>query len=233
MITFKKLNKSKTTLTIVVNPEINNETGDEALKNIVQKSDLFLIFTDDWAINKNPLKFSNLYEATYYGLPERKKETVVELIWQALDYGRELGGGYLGYFIVLEDLNNINRINIDSIEKLGRSLIESSVWKSERLNWEELRTLYTDNRGKMKKAIDSIVKSPMIDIYRSFEKETTNDQIIFLRESTLIKLEEYFKENKFYRDSFKYSTFKRFISSAVSKICPETKINVEIKDAKA
>ena len=232
MITFKELIKSKTTLTIVVDPKINNETGNENLRNIIKRSDLFLIFTKNWSINKSPLKFSNLYGATYYGLQE-KKETIVELIWQALDYGRELGGGYLGYFIILNDLDNINEINIDSIEKLGMSLIESSVWRSEKLNWEELKELYTDNRGKIKRIIDSIVKDPIIEIYRSFENETTNDQIIFLRESTLVKLEEYFKKNKYYQDSFKYSTFKRFISSSVSKICPETKLNIEIKDAKA
>ena len=229
MKTFKEREKrSKTTLTVILDPLVKNQEESTLLKLLGDRTDLFFVFSKDWTKNKKPAKFSKIYGATYFGLQE-EKETEVNLIWEALDYGREFGEGYLGYFVVL---NNLSPDYLNSISSLGESLIETSVWFSEELGWEYLSSIYEDKRGKVRRFLEDLISSPLNDLYKSYESKTTNDSIIFLREVTIIKLEEYFNENSFYRESFNHSEFKTFISSTVDQICPETKININIRDAK-
>lgn len=229
MKTYKEKKRSSTTMTVILDPIVLTQEDSLLLKSISEQTDIFFIFTRDWTKHKKPAKFSKLYGATYWGIQERT-ESQVNLIWEALDYGREFGEGYLGYFVALKPLDQSSLVPISS---LGASLIETSVWSSEELDVEYLRNIYEDKRGRIRKFIEDLIFGPLKDLYHSYESTTTTDSVIFLREITLKRLEDYFKENELYRKTFDNSNFGTFITSATDYICPGTRINVKIENAKA
>ena len=228
MKTYKEQDRSSTTMTVILDPLIRNQEDSTLLKSLSERTDIFFVFSKAWMKNKKPPKFSKLYGATYYGTQEGS-ESEVNLIWTVLDYGREFGNGYLGYFVVLGELS---QDILDPVANLGGSLIETSVWSTEELGWEYLKSIYEDQRGKIKRIIEDLAFGPLKDLYHSYESDTTKDSVIFLREITLVRLEDYFRENELYRRTFDYSDFGTFISSVSNRVCPETRINVEIKNAK-
>lgn len=230
MKVYKEREKGSISLTVVYNPDVSKEYQDLVLRDLSNISDVFLVFPKSEIIKKRLRKFSNLYGATYYGIQEGS-ESVSDLIWEALKYGKELGGGYLGYFVI-ENNKILQRERLEDIKRLGDSLIESSIWQSRRLALPVLRSIYELPDKWWNKYLAGLKTDPRNEISRMYESHETDDQVLFLREITLTKLEDYFKKNKVYRDSFKESNFGTFISSAVERICPNTKINIRIQDAK-
>lgn len=232
MKTYKEKDKKNITLTIIYNPKITEEKDSWILKELSKVTDLFFLFPKIERRVRNLRKFSNLYGATYYGVQE--KETAEEQIWTALEYSKELGGGYLGYYVVEGTLGNIEEEHIQTLNKLAAGFIETSVWTSIELGWRDLKEIYeySDNSllvRLLKILWDGVTK----DIQGMYNSHTSIDPIIFLRDQTLEKIDSYFKENPVYKESFKESNFYTMISSATERICPESKTNIEVKNAKA
>lgn len=230
MRVYKERSKTKTTLTVVYNPQVPGEEEDGLLRELQSVTDIFFIFPKEETLKKRLRKFSNLYGATYYGIQEGS-ETESDLVYEALTYGKELGGGYLGYFIIPDNIK-LSKESLSDINRLGSSLIETSIWKSHRSTLQEFRSIFEIPDTWWSKFWRYLKIDPRNEISRMFESHHTEDPVMFLREITLDRLEAYFKDNKIYRESFKESEIGTFLSSAIERICPETKINVRIRDAK-
>ena len=231
MKTYKEKEKKNITLTVIYNPRISCEKESWVLKKLGKVTDLFFIFPKAERRTRNLRKFSNLYGATYYGVQE--KETEEELIWTALEYGQVLGGGYLGYYVVEGTLERLGEEHIQVLNNLAAGFIETSVWTSFELCWEDLKEVYEYRGGSFLERIWRVLWEGVVkDIQGMYISHTSTDPIIFLRDLTLEKIGAYFKENPVYKESFKESSFYTMISSATERICPESKINIEVKDAK-
>lgn len=231
MKTYKEKEKGNITLTVVYNPKISCEKESWVLKELRKVTDLFFIFPKAEGKTRNLRKFSNLYGATYYGVQE--KETEEELIWTALEYGQVLGRGYLGYYVVDGTLGRLGEEHIRVLNNLAAGFIETSVWTSLELSWEDLKEIYEyQGRSFLEKVWRVLWEGVTKDIQGMYSSHTSIDPIIFLRDSTIEKIGAYFKENPVYKESFKESSFYTMISSVTERVCPESKINIEVKDAK-
>ena len=229
MKVYKEKQESKGTITIIYDPIVNTDSYDIMLKKLSEITDLFFVFSKRRSLEIKTRKFSNLYEATYYGIQEND-ESESTMIYTALDYAREIGKSYLGFFILLGE---IGEEFFPSIGQLGGSLIENSVWSKRRLDRQEIQEIYREDKTPCERMLDIFSFNQKKDISRMFETYTTDDKILFLREITLIKLDESFKSFPLYRRSFEKSSFQTFITSSVERFCPETLLNTEIINAKA
>lgn len=231
MKTYKEKDKGNITLTVIYNPKITEEKESWVLKELSKVTDLFFIFPKAEKRTRNLRKFSNLYRATYYSIQE--KETEEELIWTALEYGKELGGGYLGYYVIEGTLDRISEEHINTLNNLAAGFIETSVWTSLELGWERLKDIYEySGKSYLERIWEIIVDGVTKDIQGMYSSHTSTDPIIFLRDQTLEKIDEFFKGNPVFKESFRESSFYTMISSATERVCPETKTNIEVKDAK-
>lgn len=217
-----KLRENKETGVSVVNIKSKNLTNSE--DEILTKcpGDLFLIFPEFITNYIDPMKFSNLYGATWYGV---YKNDSVFGFWDAIDY--------------LESLTKYTSISvIDSrvwlwknlygiLEKLQYSGIETSVFKSRELTKEEKSCIYTIKPKIFELAFGIRYKwFGKKDNIGAYSRMTLTDPIMFLRPSSIQGIRD--KLTPEILKSFKGLGIGSLISSLIP---PETYINVNIDEA--
>lgn len=218
-------NKSQKTsvVSIIINPEINSEEDHIKLLNITRTTDTLFLFSQN---KVNRKKFSNLYRATFYAIPEQG-QTETEYVWETLEYIKELES-YNGICLI----RNMREINLENLKKLGESIIETSIWKPQPLTWKEMMDIYKLPDSKFK-------KFPLIYSFLCREKDntkmntshTTQDSMMFFRYSTISKLQDFFKQYPEYIESFRISPYEEFLTSSVMQICPESLLKTVVKNA--
>lgn len=229
--------RKNTSIAIIGDPIPKDGTWHTFLKDLKQlEIDIFFLIDHRHSIN--PRKFSTLYDATYYALPDG--ETEQELVWKSVEYVKELGGGYTSIFIFSQDqeIRDNQQEYLNSMERLQSSLIENSVFSCKKLNWNSLRNIYEVEQKTRIPILNEIIEKIRSwfkkegENSRMYESSITEDKVLFLRPVTINSLQTYFESNPGYFKSFKTSPWDIFIASAVDKVCNNLRMNLNIKDVR-
>ena len=213
-----------TTETGVVIVNISSKIS-ESLHQILEKlsGDLFLIFPESITKTIDPIKFSRLYGATWYGI---YKEDIVSGVWGALDYLEELTK-YTSYSVLQSSFLLSNSV-LKALQRLQYSGIETSVFGSRELTREEKEKLYTIKPRLIEIAFGWRFKFFLPkNSTGMYSKRTTQDQLLFLRPISIKKMREIISPE------ILHSFYGLGVGSFLASIIPEdTHINMKIDEAK-
>lgn len=186
------------------------------------RSDLFFIFSKSIVNEINPEKFSNLYEATWYGISNTDDRVCG--FWEALDYITEFEK-----YTSISVITNYWSVNIDSLKKLQQSGIENSVFSSRKLTRKEKEDIY-----KIPETIIEILGKFRLRIPKKRNNlegtnstKTSDDGIFFLRPSMIMELKD--DINPKILHSFLGSKFGTFISSVIPE---KYHLNLKVNETK-
>lgn len=228
MKVYKINDKKKTGVVILyINSKITNIEHENILR-LSAKSDLIFVFPKCQSKIISPKKFSYLYGAVFYGLGNWNDEATE--IWEMIDYVHELTKYYSYSIILQEDLGELDKNEINSIERLQNSILETSVYTWRNLENQELQKLYTLPRKQLKIWKYSFSFPGYLGSQGMYSKYKTEDRVLFIRPISISRLKDDLRhESPDILATFKGSGIKVMLPSLIPL---DTNLNLNIKNAK-
>ena len=224
-----KINDQRKTGVVII--YITSKITDIEHENILRlsaKSDLIFVFPKSQTKKISPKKFSYLYGAIFFGIGSWNDEATE--IWEMIDYVHELTE-YYSYSVVLQkDLGDLDKVDINSIERLQNSILETSVYTWRNLENQELQKLYTLPRKQLKFWRYSISFPGYLGSQGMYSKYKTEDKVLFIRPISISRLKDDLKHNS-------PNTLATFKGSGIKIMLPsliplDTNLNLNINNAK-
>lgn len=228
MKVYKINDKKKTGVVILyINSKITNIEHENILR-LSAKSDLIFVFPKCQSKIISPKKFSYLYGAVFYGLGDWNDEATE--LWEMIDYIHELTKYYSYSIILQEDLGELDKNEINSIERLQNSILETSVYTWRNLGNQELQKLYTLPRKQLKIWKYSFSFPGYLGSQGMYSKYKTEDRVLFIRPISISRLKDDLRhESPDILATFKGSGIKVMLPSLIPL---DTNLNLNIKNAK-
>lgn len=225
-----KINKQKEVGIVVIylDRKVTDKEHENLLK-LAEKSDLAFVFPDSQKHKISVKKFSHLYSAVFYGQGDSDDEMTET--WKMLDYLHELTDYYCYSLVLQEDLGELESKDIQSIERLQNSILETSVYSWRSLTNEELQKLYTIPRKTIRFWKYTWTFRGNLGNSGMYAKYKTEDKVLFIRpiSITILKDDLRREHGPEILATFKGSGIKLMLPSLISKT---TNINLDINHAK-
>lgn len=227
MKVYKINSQSKAGVVILYITSKITDTEHENILRLAAKSDLVFVFPKHQEKKISPKKFSYLYGAVFYGLGEGDDE--VMNLWSMIDYVNELTEYYSYSIILQEDLGNLEKAEIGSIERLQNSILETSVYTWRHLNNQELQEIYTLPRKQFKLWKYSISFPGHTGSQGMYSRYKTEDKVMFIRPVSIVGLKDDLRHSPEILATFRGSGIKVMLPSMIQQ---STNLNLNIQNAK-